>query len=51
MFLDPSFELTSFANIANTNAVNIYNDLAHKHWNVTVKDFLYEKLEYKTNNL
>ena len=29
---------------------NIYNDLAQKHGNVTVKDFRkYEKLEYKKN--
>ena len=28
--------------------INIYNDIAQKHGNVTVKDFRkYEKLEYK----
>ena len=32
--------------------INIYNDLARKHGNVTVKDFhKYEKLEYKKNKL
>ena len=32
--------------------INIYNDLAPKHGNVTVKDFCkYEKLEYKKNKL
>ena len=32
--------------------INIYNDLARKHGNVTVKDFRkYEKLEYKKNKL
>ena len=30
--------------------INIYNDLAGKHQNVTVKDLRkYEKLEYKKN--
>ena len=32
--------------------VNIYNDIAQKYGNVTVKDFRkYEKLEYKKNKL
>ena len=32
--------------------INIYNNLAQKHGNVTVKDFhKYEKLEYKNNKL
>ena len=32
--------------------MNIYNDLAQKHWHVTAKDFCkYEKLEYKKNKL
>ena len=32
--------------------VNIYNDIARKYENVTVKDFRkYEKLEYKRNKL
>ena len=32
--------------------INIYNDLARKYGNVTVKDFRkYEKLEYKKNKL
>ena len=32
--------------------INIYNDIAHKYGNVTVKDFRkYEKLEYKKNKL
>ena len=32
--------------------INIYNDVAQKYGNVTVKDFRkYEKLEYKKNKL
>ena len=32
--------------------INIYNDIARKNGNVTVKDFRkYEKLEYKKNKL
>ena len=32
--------------------LNIYNDIARKYGNVTVKDFRkYEKLEYKNNKL
>ena len=32
--------------------INIYNDIARKYGNVTVKDFRkYEKLEYKKNKL
>ena len=32
--------------------INIYNDVAQKYGNVTVKDFQkYEKLEYKKNKL
>ena len=32
--------------------INIYNDIAQKHENVTVKDFRkYEKLEYKKKKL
>ena len=32
--------------------INIYNDLARKYGNVTVKDFRkYEKLEYEKNKL
>ena len=32
--------------------INIYNDIARKYGNVTVKDFgKYEKLEYKKNKL
>ena len=32
--------------------INIYNDIAQKHGNFTVKDFRkYEKLEYKKNKL
>ena len=32
--------------------INVYNDIAHKYGNVTVKDFRkYEKLEYKKNKL
>ena len=32
--------------------INIYNDIAQRHGNVTVKDFRkYEKLEYKKNKL
>ena len=32
--------------------INIYNDIARKYGNVTVKDFQkYEKLEYKKNIL
>ena len=32
--------------------INIYNDIARKHGNVTVKDSRkYEKLEYKKNKL
>ena len=35
-----------------TKIINIYNNIACKYWNVTVKDFLkYEKLEYKKNKL
>ena len=32
--------------------INVYNDIAHKYGNVTVRDFRkYEKLEYKKNKL
>ena len=32
--------------------INIYNDIARKYGNITVKDFQkYEKLEYKKNKL
>ena len=35
-----------------TKTINIYNDIARKYGNVTVKDFRkYEKLEYKKNKL
>ena len=38
--------------VLSRKVINIYNDLARKHGNVTVKDFCkYEKLKYKKNKL
>ena len=38
--------------ILSRKIINIYNDIARKYGNVTVKDFRkYEKLEYKKNKL
>ena len=38
--------------VLSRKVINIYNNIARKHGNVTVKDFRkYEKLEYKKNKL
>ena len=44
------FFQTTFSFVLSRKIRNVYNDLAQKHGNVTVKDFRkYEKLEYKKN--
>ena len=46
------FFQTIISFVLSRKIINIYNDLARKHGNVTVKDFhKYEKLEYKKNKL
>ena len=38
--------------VVSKNVINIYNNIALKYGNITVKDFRkYEKLEYKKNKL
>ena len=40
------------SSVLSRKIINIYNDIARKYGNVTVKDFRrYEKLEYKKNKL
>ena len=46
------FFQTIISFVLSRKIINIYNDLARKHGNVTVKDFhKNEKLEYKKNKL
>ena len=46
------FIQTILSFVLSRKIINIYNDIARKHGNVTVKDFQkYEKLEYKKNKL
>ena len=46
------FIQTILSFVLSRKIINIYNDIACKHGNVTVKDFQkYEKLEYKKNKL
>ena len=46
------FVQTILSFVLSRNIINIYNDIARKYENVTVKDFRkYEKLEYKKNKL
>ena len=46
------FFQTIISFVLSRKIINIYNNLARKHGNVTVKDFhKYEKLEYKKNKL
>ena len=47
-----SFFQTIFSFVLSRKTINIYNDIARKYGNVTVKDFRkYEKLEYKKSKL
>ena len=49
---DVIFLHTILSFVLSRKIINIYNDLAQKYGNVTVKDFhKYEKLEYKKNKL
>ena len=46
------FVQTILSFVLSRRIINIYNDIARKYGNVTVKDFRkYEKLEYKKNKL
>ena len=46
------FIQTILSFVLSRKIINIYNDIARKYGNVTVKDFQkYEKLEYKKNKL
>ena len=46
------FVQTILSFVLSRKIINIYNDIARKYGNVTVKDFgIYEKLEYKKNKL
>ena len=46
------FIQTILSFVLSRKIINIYNDIARKHGNVTVKDFQkYKKLEYKKNKL
>ena len=46
------FIQTILSFVLSRKIINIYNDIARKYGNVTVKDFRkYEKLEYKKNKL
>ena len=46
------FIQTILSFVLSRKIINIYNDIARKYGNVTVKDFRkYEKLEYKNNTL
>ena len=46
------FIQTVLSFVLSRKIINIYNDIARKHGNVTVKDFRkHEKLEYKKNKL
>ena len=46
------FFQTVLSFVLSRKIINIYNDIAWKYRNVTVKDFRkYEKLEYKKNTL
>ena len=46
------FFQTILSFVLSRKIINVYNDLARKYVNVTVKDFRkYEKLEYKKNKL
>ena len=46
------FVQTILSFVLSRKIINIYNDIACKYGNVTVKDFpKYEKLEYKKNKL
>ena len=46
------FIQTILSSVLSRKIINIYNDIAWKYGNVTVKDFWkYEKLEYKKNKL
>ena len=46
------FIQTILSFVLSRKIINIYNDIAQKYGNVTVKDFWkYEKLEYKKNKL
>ena len=46
------FIQTVLSFVLSRRIINIYNDIARKYGNVTVKDFRkYEKLEYKKNKL
>ena len=46
------FVQTILSFVLSRKIINIYNDIARKYGNVTVKDFRkYEKLEYKKNKL
>ena len=50
MLLNPSFKMTT--RMLSWKIINIYNDIAPKYGNVTVKHFRkYEKLEHKRNKL
>ena len=43
---------TGLRSVLSRKIINIFNDIARKYGNVTVKDFQkYEKLEYKKNKL
>ena len=44
------FFQTILSFVLSRKIINIYNDIAQKYGNITVKDFRkYEKLEYKKN--
>ena len=46
------FIQTILSFVLSRKIINIYNDIAHKYGNITVKDFRkYEKLEYEKNKL
>ena len=46
------FIQTILSSVLSGKIINIYNDIARKYGNITVKDFRkYEKLEYKKNKL
>ena len=46
------FIQTSWSFVLSRKIINIYDDIAHKYGNVTVRNFWkYEKLEYKNNKL
>ena len=46
------FIQTILSFVLSRKIINIYNDIARKYGNVTVKDFRkYEKLQYKKNKL